>query len=145
MVPPPPTVVVHERVRYAETDGMGIAYNANFLVWFEIGRTSYMRAAGLPYRDLEAAGYFMPVASFAGELREPLAYDDEFEIHTHVSRVRSRQVDFAYEIRRDGRLLATGMTSHICVDRERRPVAMPAHVRARLLAPEPVAGEGRRV
>jgi acyl-CoA thioester hydrolase len=79
---PDPTVVVSERVRYAETDGMGIAYNAHFLVWFEIGRTSYMRAAGLPYRELEAAGYFMPVASFSAELREPLVYDDEFEIHT---------------------------------------------------------------
>ena len=136
-----PTVVVRERVRYAETDGMGIAYNANFLVWFEIGRTSYMRAAGLPYRELETAGYFMPVASFSGELREPLAYDDEFEIHTRVSRVRSRQVDFAYELRRDGRLLATGSTTHSCVDRDRRPVAMPAAMRASLAAPGPADGK----
>jgi acyl-CoA thioester hydrolase len=127
-----PTVVVRERVRYAETDGMGIAYNANFLVWFEIGRTSYMRAAGLPYRELEAEGYFMPVASFTGELREPLAYDDEFEIHTRVSRIRSRQVDFSYEIRKAGRLKATGTTSHICVDRNRRPVALPRALRQRL-------------
>jgi acyl-CoA thioester hydrolase len=130
-----PGVVVRERVRYAETDGMGIAYNAHFLVWFEIGRTSYMRAAGLPYRELETAGYFMPVASFSGELREPLVYDDEFEIHTWVSRIRSRQVDFSYEIRRAGRLLASGTTSHICVDRDRRPVAMPHAVRERLHAP----------
>jgi acyl-CoA thioester hydrolase len=127
-----PVVVARERVRYAETDGMGVAYNANFLVWFEIGRTTYMRERGLPYRELEAAGYLMPVASFRGELREPLRYDDEFEIHTQVRRVRSRQVDFAYEVRRDGRVVATGSTSHICVDEARRPVALPPDLRGRL-------------
>ncbi len=127
-------------MRYAETDGMGVAYNSNFLVWFEIGRTSYMRDMGFPYRELEAAGYFMPVSGFRAELREPLVYDDEFEIHTRVSRIRSRQVDFVYEIRRDGRLIATGETSHICVDRSRRSLALPPQIRARLL-PSPAASE----
>lgn len=126
------TIVARERVRYAETDGMGVAYNANFLVWFEIGRTTYMREVGLPYRMLEELGYLMPVSSFQGELRESLSYDDEFEIHTRVSRVRSRQIEFAYEIRRDGRTVATGSTTHTCVDRELRPVALPSELRARL-------------
>jgi acyl-CoA thioester hydrolase len=131
---PWPVVVARERVRYAETDGMGVAYHSNFLVWFEIGRTTYMREAGSAYRELEAAGYFMPVATFQGELRESLRYDDEIEIHTAVSRVRSRQVDFAYEIHCRGRVVASGSTSHICVDRERRPAALPQKLRD-VLAP----------
>jgi acyl-CoA thioester hydrolase len=133
----PAVIVVRDRVRYAETDGMGVAYNANFLVWFEVGRTAYLRAAGLPYRRLEAAGYFMPVSSFEAELREPLRYDDEFEIHTWITRLRSRQVLFAYEIRRDGRLAARGSTTHVCVDAGRRPVSLPALLRERL-EPAPV-------
>jgi acyl-CoA thioester hydrolase len=131
-----PAVVARERVRYAETDGMGVAYHSNFLIWFEIGRTHYMRERGAAYRELEAAGYYMPVATFEGNLREPLRYDDEFEIHTRVSRVRSRQVDFAYEIRRAGRLVATGSTSHICIDHSRRPVALPASLREALAVPQ---------
>lgn len=129
-------VVTRERVRYAETDRMGVAYNSHFLVWFEVGRTAFMKAAGLPYRELEAAGYFMPVSSFEGELREPLHYDDELEIHTWITRVRSREVVFGYEIRKDGRTVARGGTTHICVDASRRPVALPAHLRLRL---EPTA------
>ena len=126
---PWPIVVARERVRYAETDGMGVAYHSNFLVWFEIGRTTYMREAGSAYRELEAAGYFMPVATFQGELRESLRYDDEIEIHTAVARVRSRQVDFTYEIRCRDRVVATGSTSHICVDQKKRPTALPQHLR----------------
>lgn len=125
-------VVVRERVRYAETDRMGVAYNSHFLIWFEVGRSAYMRAAGFPYRELEAAGYLMPVATFSGELRESLAYDDEFEIHTWIARVRSRQVVFRYEIRKEGRLVGRGETGHICVDRDRRPVVLPARLRSHL-------------
>ncbi len=133
----PHVVVVRERVRYAETDQMGVAYHSHFLIWFETGRSAYMRSAGLPYRELEAAGYFMPVTTFAGELRESLEYDDEFEIHTWVVRARSRQVVFRYEIRRDGRIIGRGETTHICIDRARRPVALPPHLRNRL-EPAPV-------
>jgi acyl-CoA thioester hydrolase len=129
-------IVARERVRYAETDRMGVAYNSHFLIWFEVGRSAYMRAAGFPYRDLEAAGYYMPVANFTGEVRESLDYDDEFEIHTWITRVRSRQVVFAYEIRREGRLIGRGETTHVCVDRSRRPVVLPADLRNRL---EPAA------
>ncbi|HWN82094.1 MAG TPA: thioesterase family protein [Candidatus Udaeobacter sp.] len=132
---PWPVVAAAERVRYAETDGMGVAYHSNFLIWFEIGRTTYMREVGSAYRDLEAAGYFMPVLTFQGELRESLRYDDQIEIRTSVTRVRSRQVDFAYEIVKDGRVVATGSTSHICLDRDMRPVALPPALRSTLLPP----------
>jgi len=132
---PWPVVAAAERVRYAETDGMGVAYHSNFLIWFEIGRTTYMREVGSAYRDLEAAGYFMPVLTFQGELRESLRYDDQIEIRTSVTRVRSRQVDFAYEIVKDGRVVATGSTSHICLDRAMRPVALPPALRNTLLPP----------
>jgi acyl-CoA thioester hydrolase len=130
--PMPHIVVTRERVRYAETDRMGVAYNSHFLIWFEVGRSAYLRAAGLPYRELEAQGYYMPVTAFSGELREGLDYDDEFEIHTWVARARSRQVVFRYEIRRAGRMIATGETTHLCVDRDRRPIALPPHLRNRL-------------
>ena len=129
---PWPVVAARERVRYAETDGMGVAYHSNFLIWFEIGRTTYMREAGSAYRELEAAGYYMPVLTFHGELRESLRYDDQIEIRTSVTRVRSRTVDFAYEIRRDGRVVAPGSTSHIGLDRQKRPVALPATLRVAL-------------
>ena len=135
---PWPVVAAWERVRYAETDGMGVAYHSNFLIWFEIGRTTYMREAGSAYRELEAAGYFMPVLTFQGELRESLRYDDQIEIRTSIARVRSRTVDFIYEIRRDGRVVATGSTSHICLDRQKRPVALPPALK-RALEPPPQA------
>ena len=132
---PWPVVAASERVRYAETDRMGVAYHSNFLIWFEIGRTTYMREVGFAYRELEAAGYFMPVLTFHGDLRESLRYDDQIEIRTRVTRVRSRQVDFAYEIVKDGRVVATGSTSHICLDRDKRPVALPPALRSTLLPP----------
>jgi len=135
---PWPVVAALERVRYAETDRMGVAYHSNFLIWFEIGRTTYMREVGYAYRELEAAGYFMPVLTFHGELRESLRYDDQIEIRTRVTRVRSRQVDFAYEILRDGRVVALGSTTHICLDRDKRPVALPSALRT-LLEPSSAA------
>jgi acyl-CoA thioester hydrolase len=137
---PWPVVAARERVRYAETDGMGVAYHSNFLIWFEIGRTTYMRERGSAYRELEAAGYYMPVLTFQGDLRESLRYDDQIEIRTSVTRVRSRTVDFAYEILRDGRVVATGSTSHICLDRHKRPVALPPALRT-ALEPSPTAAD----
>jgi acyl-CoA thioester hydrolase len=125
-------VVARERVRYAETDRMGVAYNSHFLIWFEVGRSAYMRAVGVPYRELEQAGYFMPVATFTGEVRESLDYDDEFEIHTWITQVRSRQVVFAYEIRREGRIIGRGETTHVCVDHSHRAVVLPPDLRDRL-------------
>ena len=88
------------RVRYAETDRMGFAYNAHYLTWFEVGRTEYMRALGLPYREVEERGYNLPLVEAGLKLRAPVRYDDRIEIETRISETRSRTVTFAYRILR---------------------------------------------
>ncbi|HEY1249801.1 MAG TPA: thioesterase family protein [Thermoanaerobaculia bacterium] len=109
------------RVRYSETDQMGIVYHANYLVWFEIGRTEWCRAAGYPYADMERAGFFIPVTRVEGTFRRSSSYDDPITILTHMSRLSSRGCTFAYAIR-DPReaLLAEGATDHVFTDADGR-------------------------
>lgn len=90
------------RVRYAETDQMGVAYHTNYLVWCEIGRTEYMRELGLPYADLESIGVYLAVAEAQIRYRGPARYDDHVRITTRLDRVQSRAVTFVYELSRKG-------------------------------------------
>jgi acyl-CoA thioester hydrolase len=107
------------RVRYSETDQMGIVYHAHYLVWFEIGRTEWCRAAGYPYADMERAGLFIPVTRVEGTFRRSSSYDDPIAIFTRMERLSSRGCTFAYEIRSpDGTLLADGSTHHVFTDVE---------------------------
>jgi acyl-CoA thioester hydrolase len=109
------------RVRYSETDQMGIVYHANYLVWFEIGRTEWCRAAGYPYADMERKGFFIPVTRVEGTFRRSSSYDDPIVIVTHMARLSSRGCTFAYSIQDpDGRLLAEGSTEHVFTDAEGR-------------------------
>jgi acyl-CoA thioester hydrolase len=103
------------RVRYAETDRMGIAYNAHYLTWFEVGRTEFMRAAGLPYREVEERGHNLPLVEVALRLRISVRYDDVVTIETRVEQIRSRTVTFAYRILAGGKVVADGRTVHACV------------------------------
>ncbi|HPU01660.1 MAG: acyl-CoA thioesterase [Firmicutes bacterium] len=112
------------RVRYKETDAMGIAYHANYFVWFEIGRTEWMRALGLPYRDLEKSGIYLPVIKASCEYRSAARYDDELTIITLLESLRAVRISFLYEIRCGERLLARGSTEHAFVDERGRPVAL---------------------
>ncbi len=106
------------RVRYAETDQAGVVYHANYLVWFEIGRVELCRAHGFNYRDMEVEeDALLPVTEVRATYRLPAKYDDLLIIRTRITRLRSRAISFAYEIRRhvDGQILAEGETHHIVI------------------------------
>jgi len=103
------------RVRYAETDRMGIAYNAHYLTWFEIGRTEFMRSAGFPYRQMEEGGLNLPLVEAEFCLRAAVSYDDLLVTTTWIADVRSRVISFAYEILHDEQTVADGRTRHAFV------------------------------
>ena len=127
-----PPSVSRVRVRYAETDQMGVVYHANYFVWFEVGRTDLLRRSGATYRELEADGVGLPVIEAHCEYRQPARYDDELEIRTEGTLVSPVRVEFAYEVVRasDGTRLVTGRTVHAGVDKDGRPCRLPARVRA---------------
>jgi len=112
-------------VRYAETDMMGIVYHANYLPWFEIGRTNLLREQGLPYRELEAMGYRLPVLEISAKYLRPALYDDELTIITFLKEKPLLRIRLSYEVRRGDELLATGESSHAFVDLQGRPVRPP--------------------
>jgi acyl-CoA thioester hydrolase len=119
------------RVRYAETDKMGVVYYANYLVWFEVGRTDLLRESGWNYREMETEGYALPVIEARCTYREPAKYDDELEVRTTGALLSPVRVQFTYEIVRaaDAALLATGTTIHATIDRAGRPCRLPERVR----------------
>lgn len=122
--------VAHIRVRYAETDRMGVVYYANYFVWFEVGRTEWLRDTGWSYRDMERAGIALPVIEAYCDYRQPARYDDELEIHTRATMLTPVRIRFDYEIRRpgDSAPLAAGYTVHAALDAMGRPCRLPAHV-----------------
>jgi acyl-CoA thioester hydrolase len=120
------------RVRYADTDQMGVVYYANYFVWFEVGRTNLLRDSGWSYREMEAAGVALPVIETACQYRLPARYDDEIQIRTTGSLLSPVRLAFTYDVRRpaDDALLATGRTVHAAVDRSGRPCRLPERVKA---------------
>jgi acyl-CoA thioester hydrolase len=115
------------KVRYKDTDQMGIAHHSNYLVWFEIGRTDLCREAGLSYREIESEGYILVVAEVSCRYRKPYRYDDLIRMRTRIEEGTSRSIRFGYELRDEsgGSLHATGQTMHFWVDREtRRPTVV---------------------
>ena len=126
-----PTSVSTVRVRYAETDQMGVVYHANYLVWFEVGRTDLLRSQGWTYREMEATGVRLPVLEAHCEYRRPARYDDELEVHTHGRLLSPVRLEFSYEIRHkaDQSVVASGYTRHAGVDLEGRPCRLPTRVR----------------
>ena len=120
------------RVRYAETDQMGVVYYANYLVWFEIGRSEFCRHHGFEYRDMEQQdGLCIIVAEASCRYKASAHYDDEVEVRTCLREMRKRVLIFGYEVHRpsDGRLLAEGETTHVIVDREGKARALPEKYR----------------
>src|SRR6185436_10030432 len=137
------------RVRYAETDKMGMVYHANYLVWFEIGRTEFCRARGFSYRDMEESeNAFLVVAESYCRYKAPAYYDDVLSVRTHITELRRRSLRFGYEIVReaDGTVIAEGETGHVVTDANGRVRSFPPGF-AELLLSSPVAGEnvGQRV
>jgi acyl-CoA thioester hydrolase len=123
------------RVRYAETDQMGVVYYANYFVWFEVGRCELLRTLGWTYREMEADGYMLPVIDAACEYRQPARYDDELEIRTEGSLVSPVRVEFRYTVvrRGDDTVVASGRTSHAALNKAGRPCRLPDRIR-RLLS-----------
>jgi acyl-CoA thioester hydrolase len=116
------------RVRYAETDQMGVAYYANYFVWFEVGRSQYCNDCGFSYRDMEReCGLFLIVAEASCRYRAPARYEDELIVKTRVIELTRRTIRFGYRIERadDGKLLAEGQTLHVLVNADGRPSAFP--------------------
>ncbi len=112
------------RVRYAETDQMGIVYYANYLVWMEVGRVEYCRAAGIRYRDMEVEdGILLTVAEASCRYLSPATYDEEVIVRTWIEEAHPRMIRFGYEMTgaEDGRRLATGETKHVFCGRDRKP------------------------
>jgi acyl-CoA thioester hydrolase len=118
-------------VRYKETDQMGIAHHANYLVWFEIGRTDLCRETGISYAEIERRGYLLVVTEIGCRFRTPFRYDDEVLIRTSVGEIASRAMTFTYELydAAASELRATGFSSHLWLDlRSRKPVRADAEV-----------------
>jgi acyl-CoA thioester hydrolase len=116
------------RVRYAETDQMGVVYHSNHFIWFEVGRVELLRQLGFSYRDLESnENCFFAVAEAKCRYRAPVRYDEEVLVRTHLLNVRESVVHFGYELRRaeDDALLAEGETTHIVTDAAMKIVAIP--------------------
>ena len=122
------------RVRYAETDQMGVAHHAEYFAWFEVGRTDLLRQCGTTYRELEGDGLRLPVIEASARYFRPALYDDVLEVRTEVTTVRGARVGFAYEVRREGTEgpLATGTTEHAAVDARGRPRRLPDRLRRSL-------------
>ena len=115
------------RVRYAETDQMGVVYHAYYLVWFEVGRVELLRSLGFDYKQIEADGFGIAVAEATARYKMPARYDDELLIRTRVKAMSGVILKFGYEVLRaaDGVLLAEGETTHVVVDREMKKSRLP--------------------
>ena len=122
------TCEVRLRVRYAETDQMGVVYHANHFIWFEVGRVEFLRQLGFSYRDMESSEKcFIAVVDAQCRYKSPARYDDEVIVRTHLKNVRSSLVHFGYELLRaaDGALLAEGETTHVVTDAEMKKRTIP--------------------
>lgn len=122
---------INLRVRYAETDKMGVVYHGNYFTWFEVGRCELLRAVGRSYRELEASGIALVVIAASCEYRSPARYDDELQVRTWGKLLSPARIEFRYEIRRpaDNVLNATGRTVHAAIDTTGRPRRLPGDIR----------------
>ena len=115
------------RVRYAETDKMGVAYYANYFIWFEVGRAEYCRKKGFSYAELEAFGYILVVTEARCRYRNPARYDDAIIIRTHLKGINRRIITFGYQLlRKDSEeMIAEGETQHLSIDLKGKPKSLP--------------------
>lgn len=131
---PDATRTTRLRVRYADTDRMGVVYYANYLVWFEVARTEWLRATGGSYRDMEHDGLTLPVIEAHCAYRQPARYDDEVDIAARATLLTPVRIRFDYDVTRaaDGTRAAVGYTIHAAVDAAGKPRRLPARVREML-------------
>jgi len=122
-------------VPYADTDQMGVVYYANYLVYFERGRTQLLHDLGFPYKEMEKRGFALPVIEVHVDYQAPAGYDDTLEISAWVAWIKGARLQVNCEVRRDGVRLASGHTVHACLDiPTRRPVRVPPELVARCSA-----------
>jgi acyl-CoA thioester hydrolase len=120
-------------VRYAETDAQGIVHHANYLIWFEEGRSDHLRQKGLCYSDMERSGFFVVVAEAQVQYKAPAFYEDRITIETTLQRARGKILEFTYRaLNQAGTTLAEGRTLHVVLGADRRPVSLPAAVLAKI-------------
>lgn len=121
------TVDCEVRVRYAETDKMGVAYYANYLVWFEVGRSEFCRRKGFSYAELEGLGYLLVVTDVQCRYRNPARYDDLLIVRTRLRGINKRIITFGYQILRKATdvLVAEGETRHLSIDLNGKPRSLP--------------------
>jgi len=130
------------RVRYAETDRMGVSYYANYLVWFEAARTEYFRALGFVYADFEKQGIFLPVVEAYCRYNHPSSYDDELTVRTVVSKLGKSSIRFEYQLFKNlnealktstkAVPIVTGHTVHAFIDRDFKPIRVPEALRTKI-------------
>ena len=125
-----PENIARVRVRYAETDKMGVAYYANYFVWFEVGRCELLRSLGGSYRDMELNGVMLPAIEAHCEFRIPVRYDDALDIATESSLLSPARVEFNYQVVRssDRAVVAVGRTIHAAIDQSGRPRRLPKDI-----------------
>jgi acyl-CoA thioester hydrolase len=120
----------HIRVRYAETDQMGVVYYANYFVWFEVARADLLRSLGWSYREMEQAGVSLPVIEAHCEYRRPARYDDELEVSAEGRMLSPVRIEFTYRVvQRDQVLTASGRTVHAALDAAGKPCRLPERIR----------------
>jgi len=117
------------RVRYQETDNMGVVYYANYFVWFEVARTEFLRKSGVAYRDLEKKGVYLMVASASCDYKSPARYDDIVRIETWIPELKNSSLKFAYRLFIGEKLIATGESIHVFTNKSARPVRIPEEIR----------------
>src|SRR4051812_4485303 len=116
---------IQVRVRYAETDRMGLLHHANYFVYFEMGRTEFLRERGFSYREIEDSGHFLVIVDIGCKFKRPAYYDDLLTLRTIEARITHVKIVHQYQVLRDGLLLAEGHSTLACVDREGKPQALP--------------------
>ncbi len=113
------------RVRYAETDRMGLLHHANYLIYFEQGRIELLRSQGMSYREMEDKGYLLVLTRVQVRYRRAIRYDDVVALRTTVTRTTAVKIEHTYQLLRDGELLAEGETTLGCIDKDGRPQLLP--------------------
>jgi acyl-CoA thioester hydrolase len=122
------------RVRYAETDAMSVVHHSNYVVWFEAGRSDYIRQRGSSYADVEKAGFWLVVSELNARFLAPAVYDEVIVVRTWLEELKSRKLVFGYAVVRPatGETLCTGHTCHICTDHQGRVTAIPQWLRSKI-------------
>lgn len=124
-------IEIEERVRYSETDQMGVAHNKSYFEWFEIARTEYCRQKNIPYKYIEAQGYYLVVAESFCRYKKPLRYDEKFLIRVRAEEIKSKKVIFSYELltEKEKSLIASGYTVHVVTNAKAQVCSLPEDIR----------------